>query len=153
MVDVLIRPAKLEDASYLSHRLRQADLDEVKASHNLTGREALQASMALSTHAWTGFGDGNMTVMFGVAPASLLYRVGVPWLLGSDDVMKYQVPFIRHCRRYVDEMLLCYSHLVNWVDARNTMSQRWLKWMGFTMGEPEPYGAYRLPFIRFEKRA
>lgn len=153
MVDVVIRAATEADVYDLAPRMRGADRDEVRASHDMGPEQALLTSLRGSTHAWAGLADGKLTVMFGVAPASLLYRVGVPWLLGSEDVEKYQIPFIRRCRGYVGEMLLCYSHLVNLVDSRNTVSQRWLKWMGFEMSQPEPYGFHRLPFIRFEKRA
>ena len=45
-----------------------------------------------------------------------------------------------------------YTWLVNWVDDRNTCAIRWLKWMGFTIHEPEPYGVANLPFRRFDMK-
>jgi len=45
-----------------------------------------------------------------------------------------------------------YSHLENWVDARNTKAINWLRWLGFTVHDPVPFGVAGLPFHRFDMR-
>lgn len=150
---VTIRQATVEDALDLAPRLRQADRDEVWASGRKTPERALLVSLGMSSHAWTGLVDGKVVCMWGCGPASMLDRVGVPWMLGSDDLLKHQKAFLRRNREYVDAMLLCYTRLVNWVDARNTVSIRWLRWLGFEIGDAAPHGALKMPFHRFERCA
>jgi hypothetical protein len=50
-------------------------------------------------------------------------------------------------------MLADYPVLRNYVDQRNTVSIRWLRWLGFRMGEPAVMGAARVPFVPFEMSA
>ena len=40
---------------------------------------------------------------------------------------------------------------VHVVDARNAVAIRWLGWLGFTLGAPQPMGVRGLPFIPFIK--
>ncbi len=48
-------------------------------------------------------------------------------------------------------MLDLFPHLQNYVDARNEISIRWLKWLGFRFDpKPVPYGIWGLPFLRFQ---
>lgn len=151
--DILIRPATLDDVADLAPRLREADRDEVWDSHRSTPEEALGRSLRLSTHAWAGLADGRLVCMWGVCPASMLDRIGVPWLLGSDEIETHQIAFLRRNRPMIAEMMETYTVLTNWVDARNTMSMRWLRWMGFTLFPAHPFGVAGLPFHRFEKRS
>lgn len=153
MVDVLIRPATLDDVADLAPRLRQADRDEVWASFRSKPEAALSKSFRLSSHAWAGLADEKLVCMWGVCPASLLNRIGVPWLLGSDEVETHQVAFLRRSRPALAEMLETYTVLTNWVDARNRVSMRWLRWLGFTLYPAQPFGPDRLPFHRFDKRS
>jgi len=46
-------------------------------------------------------------------------------------------------------MLAVYPRLVNHVDERNEASKRWLSWLGFELGEPEPHGPFGIPFRPF----
>lgn len=59
--------------------------------------------------------------------------------------------FAKHSRAYVEEMNRAYNYLENYVDVRNIVSIRWLKWCGFQMEEPEIHGVAQIPFIRFHR--
>ena len=54
---------------------------------------------------------------------------------------------------YLTQMHEVHPVLRNVVDARNTVSIRWLEWLGFTLGTPQPMGVCGLPFIPFEMSA
>lgn len=154
MADVTIRPATLEDAADLAPRLRAADRAEVWASHRATPIQALETSVRLScSDAWAGLADGALVCLWGVVPLSLVSRIGSPWLLASDDLERHQVAFLRRCRGMVDQMQAPYRLLTNHVDARNRLSIRWLRWMGFEIAPVAPWGPDGLPFHRFERRA
>jgi len=91
--------------------------------------------------------------IFGVAPASLLGSVGVPWMIGTQEIDSHAKAFLRRNKAYVERMSELYNYLVNFVDARNTRAIGWLKWLGFTILEAQPHGPDGLPFHRFEMRA
>lgn len=142
-----IRPATPDDARALV--LRAADRAEIDALTGRDPRAVLAESVDRSTSAWAGCADGALVCLFGVVPLSLAGVTGIPWLLGSDAVTRYGRPFLRRNRAYVRTMLREYPVLRNVVDARNAVSIRWLKWLGFTMGQPVPMGVRGLPFIPF----
>lgn len=150
-LQVEIRPATLADAAALD--LRAADREEVLALSGRDPREVLAESVDRSSMAWAGCADGKLVCLFGVVPASLAGVTGIPWLLGSDDVCAYSRAFLRRNRAYVRGMLAEYPILRNVVDARNEVSIRWLKWLGFEMETAQPMGVQRLPFHPFEMRA
>lgn len=130
-----VRPATAEDIEALADRMRQADRDELAASHGHSPREALEKALAASTSAWVGVVDGLPVCMFGVAPASILSGRGVVWMLGAQELDSYPRTFLRRCRGCVDMMHRVYPRLENFVDDRNTTSKNWLRWLGFTLAE------------------
>ncbi len=148
---VEIRPATLRDA--LTLVLRRADREEVEALSGRNPREVLVESVERSSSAWAGLADGELVCLFGVVPLTLSGVTGIPWLLGSPAVCDYSRQFLRRNKAFVRAMLQEYPVLKNVVDARNTVSIRWLRWLGFTMGEPTPMGTAGLPFIPFEMSA
>lgn len=110
----------------------------------------LRLSVAVSSHHWAFIAaDGEPVAVFGVAPVSLISGIGTPWLLGTERVFAFPGVLIREGRRYLQAMRNVYPSLANHVDARNVKSIRWLKHLGFTIGEPEPYGVAGLPFYPF----
>jgi hypothetical protein len=114
----------------------------------------LARSMMLSSLCWTGITkDREPVCFFGVPPFSLLGDIGRPWMLGTDKAHQFPRVLVVEGRRYVERMLGLYPHLVNYVDARNTRSVRWLARLGFTVHAPHPHGEAGLPFHRFELRA
>ncbi len=147
--NILIRPACLADARTLAPCLRQADRAEVWAAHRQTPEEALHWSVTHATHAWAGLADGDLVCLWGVCPASLLDREGIPWLLGSDAVKTHARIFLHRSRPLLAEMLRSYRRLTNRVDARNRVSIRWLTWLGFTLFPAAPFGPDGLPFHPF----
>jgi len=150
--DIAIVPATAEHAAAMAPRMREADRQEVWATSMSTPLDALERSLARSRRAHAGLADGVVVCLFGVAPVTVMGDVGMPWLLGSEELPRYAVPFLRRNRPYVAAMSRDYRVLTNYVDARNALSIRWLRWLGFAIMSTEPYGALKLPFHRFEMR-
>lgn len=140
-------------AADLTADFRAADRREAWAATGLPFAEALARSLALSTRAWTGTIDGRTAAIFGVAAASPLTGLGVPWLVGTDLVGRHPRVFLRRSRPILGEMLRLYPRLVNYVDADNEAAVRWLGWLGFRIAAPEPFGPFALPFHRFSLEA
>lgn len=144
-----IRPATLEDAQFLSTRLREEDLAELKACSGRTPIEALRAGVQ-DGRAWVGCYNGEPYGIFGVAPFPGDPTIGNPWMVATADLPKHQRYFIRTCREWVAKLHEGYTLLFNYVDARNEVHIRWLQWCGFTfLNRHEKFGVEQRPFFEF----
>lgn len=146
-----VEPAHISHIKAIADNARQADRDELWASSFSTVEEVLHRGLAHSSHCWTVF-DGKPVAMAGVVPLSLMGGKGVPWMVTTTAIEANPRPFIRLSKQYVGEMRKQYSHLINFVDDRNTLAIRYLQWLGFSMHEPQPHGALQMPFRLFEMR-
>lgn len=147
----IIKATKAHIERLLPH-VRQADIDEFYAMSMLSPREVLEKGILQSTKAWAGIIDGEVITIFGVSPGSILTGIGVPWLVGSDLLEKYQKIFLRRCRPVLNSMLAIYPELINYVDARNHVAKGWLHWLGFKLEEAKPTGVLNYSFHRFSMR-
>ncbi len=149
MIDAQIVPATAAHIEEILARVRQADVEEFLATNGWSPRRVMEFGLKTSTFSCAGLINGRVITIFGVAPGSMIGGTGIPWLVGTDDLEKYQRTFLRRCRKVVNAMLTVYPYLENYVDARNHVAKTWLKWLGFELEEAAPYGLHGLPFHRF----
>tara|TARA_R110000796_G_scaffold231390_1_gene349272 strand:+ start:202 stop:492 length:291 start_codon:yes stop_codon:yes gene_type:complete len=90
-------------------------------------------------------------MMFGIAAATTLSNYAMPWLLSSDEVYNpiHTRTFVKGSMKWVEMAKFMYPRQKNWVDARNKRTVKWLKFLGYTMDDPEPMGRDELPFHLF----
>ncbi|WP_208539341.1 hypothetical protein [Algihabitans albus] len=150
--EIEIRAARLSDAAELAPRLRPADRREVMASHGHRPLQALIQSLRHSDLAWAGLIDGEVLALWGAGTTALLGRQGAPWLLAGRGLERHKRSFLRLSRENLARLQARYDYLENWVDARNTRSIRWLRWLGFTLEPAAPHGRFGRPFHRFWMR-
>lgn len=136
----------------IAPRMRKDDVAEVWAMQMVTPSQALARSLWLSDYSFAGLVDGRAEVMWGVGYLSPVFGVGMPWLLGTDVVIDHKRTFLEQSKLWVDMMMARYEELTNFVDDRNTISKRWLKWLGFTLSEPTIMGYEQVPFRQFHMR-
>lgn len=141
--------AELDHIPEVAANMRQDDVLEIWASGRCRPLLALHNAFLRSKYIKTIMVDGVPVGMFGVTPLSTLTRKGSPWLLGTPALEKVSIAFLRGCQTYVPDMLSGYSSLENYVDARNRVAIAWLRWLGFDILAPEPYGHLDLPFHKF----
>lgn len=150
----VIRYLRDGDVQELAVNMRKADLLELQAATDKPIEDVLIDSIRSSVWVLALEIDDELGMVFGVAPmGGLLGKAAAPWALGTVAVERRPRALIEMGPRYRDAMLASYPHLYNYVDARNTRSIRWLKWMGFEFHDAEPYGHAGLPFHKFEMRA
>ena len=147
-----IVPALPEHLDPIADRMRPADVAEVLASSGRSAHGALEFSLTGSAQAWTALVDGTPEVMFGVADLNVLTATGAPWLLGTDAVEIHHRLFLRQSLKWRAQLSERYDVLRNFVDDRNEVSKRWLRWMGFTLFDPAPLGVNGEMFRMFELR-
>jgi hypothetical protein len=135
---------------FIAGSIREADKSELWAAACLSPEAALWKSLSSSSMAWTGLYDSLPVCMFGVASGSELAGVGLPWMIGTQELDRLAITFLRRNKSKIQEMLDIYPRLMNYVDDRNKKAIRWLKWLGFIIGEPVPFGPFNMPFRPFE---
>lgn len=116
--------------------MRRADVDEVQAACGRSALVALAFSYRKSAFARTVLVDGQPEMMFGVGDLNVLAGIGAPWLLGSDAVEIHFRRFLRGSLEWRNQLLGRYAILRNVVDDRNSVSKRWLQWLGFRLLDP-----------------
>lgn len=144
-----IRDVEPGDIDMLVANMRDHDIQEVNAATRMGIENAVKTSVNLSTYSKTGLVNDELVCMWGVCPISLLSSSGSPWMLGTDLIKKKQRIFLRRSKPWLDDIRKDYRYLENFVDERNVMSIKWLKWLGFEMDEAEPYGIHGEPFHKF----
>lgn len=151
MAKVTFRPPVVEDAARLAHTMRPLDYDEMVAASGPDVEQSLFDALRVSTHAWAADYKGELLALFGFAPYGLLSDTAAPWCIATPELTRVPGMLARSAARYFASVRLLYPRLVNYVDARNTPSIRWLKAMGFEVSEEaELVGYAQLPFYRFE---
>lgn len=136
----------------IAERMRECDKDEVWAASHQDPHTALIEALKISTYSQTAMLDGVPCAMYGVGARNVLDDWGAPWMLATDDLQLWGLWFLKRSIRVIREMLEFHPFLFNYIDARNTTSIQWLKWLGFEISpQPEPWGMDGLPFHTFQK--
>jgi len=137
-----VRQATPEDAHKLAPKMRNADREEIKASHNSTPLNALLfpfTQLKHKTFTIIGTEEEDVIGMFGVVPCETK-DYGIAWLLSSEELLNHTRQFLRECPKWVNEMSKDYKYLYNYVDERNIVAIKWLQFLGFKVIETLPYG-------------
>jgi len=150
-IEYSITDATLEDAMLMAHDVREVDVQEIWAANRSKPLEALVGCVRNSEHSRTGRANGEIVCMFGTMRSNLMGTKGIIWMLGTDLLKKYAVRFLRENKNEIVKISSEFSIVENYCDTRNTATLRWLKWLGFTIEEAEPYGVYNLLFHHFYK--
>jgi len=138
------RLSKKEDVDFLATRLRFEDKREIIDGSGKTPHNALLTGYVQSEVCFTITDTQDVPVgMFGVNAE------GSIWLLATDDIHKIKVSFLRQSRKVVQFLNTKYRLLWNYVDCRNELHLRWLKWCGFTFLRKVKYGVNQQQFYEF----
>jgi len=147
--DYTVRPAKLEDAFLVGGAMRNADVQELRASHGMKPVEALARAIKTSHRSRTVLTEKGPALAFGVYKLTAIGDHGSIWMLGTNQIEQNSFRFLRDGGKNLLSICEGYSIISNHCDARNKIALRWLEWLGFTIGEAEPYGIFKMPFHPF----
>lgn len=140
------RVSNFNDVEFLAPKLRFEDKREILSASGNTPFKSLLGGFAQSEVCFTIVDKQNVPVgMFGVS------KEGAIWLLATDDILKIKISFLRESRKVINFLNQKYKKLWNYVDCRNDLHIRWLKWCGFVFIRKVPYGVLQLPFYEFIK--
>lgn len=132
---VEIRKSIQADILPIAVNMRKEDAKEVWDSNRYTPYKALLKGLNSRGDAWTIVVSGVPIGMVGVARGTLLCSKGTPWLLGTDALIDDKKLFLRISRVVLKNLSEGFSSLENYVSIENKCSLRWLRSLGFTIGE------------------
>lgn len=129
----LIRSPSLEDVWHVGDNMRTDDIEECKAG-GFTPLGALGHSIATSivykalVAPDTGLPGAILGVCPGFSPAW-----GAIWLLGTDDIKRHRVTFLRNSRTTLKALYEETGKEVfyNYTYVENHVHHAWLRWLGF----------------------
>lgn len=132
--------------------MRAQDVAELKAAGIPNLVDAVAEGVRTSDWSVAARVDGKLACIFGIRGYTLLGDIGVPWMLGTEELVHHHRALVRLTPRYIGAMLQAYPRLMNAVHDRNTVSKGWLRALGFTIGPPLPVGADGERFCVFEMK-
>lgn len=142
MADITIVPVEPWHVEHVAENMRDADKHEVLVLGGYTPRQALDVSVnSLGDH-FTALFDGEPAAIFGVSRETLLSRVGIAWLLGTNRLRTDWRAFARASRPVVDALLRDYDALSNVLLVENRLCMRWLAWLGASFQIHGPYARF-----------
>ena len=121
-------PLRPEHAAIAPH-LRLQDIHEIHASCDCPVHAAVAYSISHSEKGYAAYLNGKLCAVFGV-------HNGTIWLVGTEEIARHPIAFFRHSRKIFNKLKEGYSLLDNFVHVSNTLSLRWLRWLGFTIEQP-----------------
>jgi hypothetical protein len=146
---VFFKEADRKDFKLMKRIIRNEDRIELEASSGKSYEDIIDKTRDMTDTAFAGYYDGKLVAIFGVRTLSILTKTGAIWMFGTKHLPVHQRVFARHCKKCVEVMLEDYKKVFNYIDHRNTMVIRWLKWLNFTFEEAKPYGPKKVPFYKF----
>lgn len=139
-----------EILQFIAENMREEDKTEVILSGAKDPMDALETVVRHSHFTLAVIADVPLTVL-GLRKMDIMQGVGVPWLLSAEQALQHKREFLLQSPPVIEEMLNICPTLINYVHAENRLSIRWLKWLGFEIGDPEPIGLNGAEFCRFMK--
>ncbi len=117
--------------------LRAQDTAELLAAGHEDPEQAFRASIEASEPdlLYTVTVSGVPAAVFGVAQHPEVAYAGIPWMLGSDRILRARRELLREAPKWITLLLSQYPVLVNLVHKENTVSLAWLRRMGFEFHE------------------
>lgn len=136
-----------EDLSHIARHLRKQDRVEVEAATGKSAERVLFDSWRSSKGTWIARVDGVPACLYGIAAHDSFEGFGVPWMVGTDEMLRHQRALIFDAKKWVEKMQAQYPTLINATHARNTAAIRWLRWLGFQFTPEVTVNGH--PFIPF----
>jgi len=151
------RAATWDDVNFVSDNMRTEDRDECVAG-GLTPHDALSKSFQNCNLAYSLVRpvDFVPAAILGVSESPISKRLGILWMLGTEDIAKYKITFLRRCKPFLN---ILYDEankegFYNYTYSKNTLHHDWLHWLGFKFLRSihlPPHGETFLEFVSIRK--
>jgi hypothetical protein len=143
-----LRPASYEDIVHVANNLRPLDHEEFVAYTGRSPERVMADAVFPSGTARCGCVNGEPAAIYGVDDTP---EVTLPWMVGTPALEG--LAFGRFLLRTGRELFAGWAEehgtLTNYAYAKNTLHIKFIRLLGCEVGDPQPYGALRLPFRKF----
>ena len=137
-------------AHHLAPFLKEADKQEIQAASGHPPLTALLESLVLSEESYAILKRGEVIGLFGLASKE---GIGIPWFLSSSAIKSDPKFITMLALKALSAFHKSYPLLMNFCDARNTKTLKWLAWCGFKFTALIPdYGVEKRPFYQFIRK-
>jgi len=135
---------------HIASNLRDADRQELLAvrGEDADITDVLFDCVKLSDWTLTGYDGDEPICIFGVGPG-LQHEQGSPWMLGTKGIERIPKTFLKISKQMIVKMHETYPLLTNFVLKANTVHLRYIKFLGFELGDE--YEINGEPFIHFSR--
>ena len=137
----------------LGANMRARDAPEVYLASGRPPAEALAGGVARSDYAVAALAGDRVACVFGASRQTWLGDTVMIWELGTRLIDRHPRLFLRHSHEGVGMIWAAMgAHVergVNQVWTGNSVSLRWLTWLGASLGMPRPYGPHGAIFTPF----
>jgi hypothetical protein len=141
MATVTFEPATDEDLQHVAGHMRADDVREFDtlgwAPLDAMRQSTRQADKAIAVRI-----DGTTVAVFGVR--AIDNEAAVVWTNTTQERVRAPLTFFKAAKKAMRMLREYRPCLFNWVDSRKPQSIKWLKVLGFTIGEPTLRGG--VPF-------
>lgn len=138
-----VRDATMDDVRYISDNMRQIDRHEIYAMAGSRPYRAVRAGFMLSKRCRVGVVNGSPVCIYGVVNKSVFTTEGSVWMLGTDELRRHAVRFLRMNKESseIDLITKGFDYVDNWCHNENKITIKWLQWLGFNVRDKaEPKG-------------
>ena len=136
----------LDDVYELAPKLRQDDINELQAL-GLTPSQSLLRGFVMSEECYSIKKQNKIVAMFGVSSSNMPKGWGSIWFLGSDEMTKHPIFFVKEGRKWINKFLQKYDIIINAVDSRNISHINWITRVGLSLSNPIIINGYK--FLQF----
>jgi hypothetical protein len=150
--DLTVRPTVGEDVFDLAPRLRQDDVQEILDMTGMDPLAALGSAYVESARCFTVVYKGRVTALMGVVESQHCTdpRLGIVWMLGSDDVSLFGFSMTKYARAWLRELCAGFDVVGNLISECNVMHVRFLKRLGARIVKGyENYGPGQVTALEF----
>jgi hypothetical protein len=146
--EILITDAKPIHIGSITRRLRPDDYAEIAVLYGDV-RKAIRAAYRVSSIRRVAFVDREIAALWGVT-GSLLAQEAHMWLVTTAAVEKVPLAFFRLARKEIREMLGTRTVLFGSVRVSYEKSVRFMRLLGWKIGEAVPLGTRGEMFYKLE---
>ena len=150
MANIRYVKATQELCNYIADHLKKEDFAEIVGATGVGPRREIDFCCRYSEWSMVALIDEKPVAVFGIRPVDPINRIGVVFLLTTEETLRHKIMTGRETKRAMRYFLEDWEMLYNYCDEGNKLVLRWLKFLGAKIYPAEPYGFFGRPYHRFE---
>jgi hypothetical protein len=145
-------PAEEAHIPPIAKGMREIDREEA-AAFGKSPTQALLLGLKGSVDCYTAMLDGEPVAMLGLVPKNVLEGEGCPWMLGTEAIYNNPRGTLVLSRKMIERWGDSSRTLANLIAKKNARAIRYLRRLGFEIGDdPQMIGGLEFVSFKLERR-